>query len=96
MPNMTSMWDYLIVTAANDQQARAYDHQIQQRQKTGEIPQVRNCLVIPDIDGKRIGSGGSTLHSLACVLQRERPGVGPASFEEAEAILSGLRILIVH
>jgi fucokinase len=96
MPNMTGTWDYLIVTAANDQQAKAYDHQIQERQKAGQIPQVRNCLVIPDIDGKRIGSGGSTLHSLACVLHRERPDVGPASFEEAEAILSCLRILIVH
>jgi fucokinase len=96
MPNMTSMWDYLIVTAANDQQAEAYDHQLQQRQKAGEIPQVRNCLAIPDMDGKRIGSGGSTLHALAYVLHRERPGAGPASFEEAEAILSGLRILIVH
>ncbi len=96
MPNTTRMWDYLIVTAANDQQAKAYDHQIQERQKAGEIPQVRNCLVIPDLDGKRIGSGGSTLHSLACVLHRERPGGGPATFEEAEAILSGLRILIVH
>ncbi|HKM83784.1 MAG TPA: L-fucokinase [Candidatus Acidoferrum sp.] len=96
MPNMTGTWDYLIVTAANDQQAKAYDAQIQQRREAGEIPQVRNCLVIPDMDGQRIGSGGSTLHSLACVLQRERPGAGPASFEEAEAILSGLRILIVH
>jgi fucokinase len=96
MPNMTGMWDYLIVTAANERQAKAYDHQIQQRQKAGEILPVRHCLVIPDIDGKRIGSGGSTLHSLACVLQHERPGGGPASFEEAEAILSGLRILIVH
>jgi len=96
MPNMTGTWDYLIVTAANDQQAQAYDHQIQQRQKTGQISQVRHCLVIPDIDGKRIGSGGSTLHSLACVLHHERPAVGPASFEEAGAILSGLRILIVH
>ena len=96
MPNMTESWDYLIVTAANDQQAQAYDHQIQQRQKAGEIPQVRHCLVIPDMDGKRIGSGASTLHSLACVLRREPPGVGPGSFEEAAAILSGLRILIVH
>ncbi len=96
MPKITGIWDYLIVTAANDQQAKAYDEQIQQRQKAGQIPQVRNCLVIPDIDGRRIGSGGSTLHALACVLHRERPGAGPASFEEAEAILSGLRILIVH
>jgi len=96
MPNLTSMWDYLIVTAANDQQAQAYGHQIQQRQKAGEIPRVRNCLVVPDMDGRRIGSGGSTLHSLACVLHRERSGVGPASFDEAKEILSGLRILIVH
>jgi len=96
MQTMTSAWDYLIITAANDQQAESYDHQIQQRQKAGEIPQVRNCHVIPDMGGKRIGSGGSTLHSLACVLHRERPRAGPASFEEAEAILSGLRILIVH
>ncbi|MFI5093511.1 MAG: L-fucokinase [Candidatus Acidiferrales bacterium] len=96
MPNMTENWDYLIVTAANDLQAKAYDTQIQQRQEGGQIPRVRNCLVIPDMDGKRIGSGGSTLHSLACVLRRERPGAGPASFEEAEAILRGLRILIVH
>jgi len=96
MPNITSIWDYLVVTAANEQQAKAYDHQIRQRREAGEIAQVHHCLVIPDIDGKRIGSGGSTLHSLACILHRERPGAGPANFEEAEAILSGLRILIVH
>jgi len=96
MPNMTNMWDYLVVTAANEQQAKAYDLQIQERRETGQIPQVRNCVVIPDIEGKRIGSGGSTLHSLACILHRERPGVGPASFEDAQAILGGLRILIVH
>jgi len=96
MPNMTSMWDYLVVTAANEQQANAYDYQIQQRRAARKIPQVRHCLVVPDIDGKRIGSGGSTLHSLACILHHERPSAGPASFEEAEAILGGLRILIVH
>src|SRR4029077_20198471 len=96
MPKMTKPWDYLIVTAANDRQAKAYDFQIRQRQEAGEIPQVRNCLVITDTDGRRIGSGGSTLHCLWSVLERERPSAGPGSFEEAEAILSDLRILIVH
>jgi fucokinase len=96
MPTITKTWDYLIVTAANDQQAKAYEIQIRQRQEAGELPEVRNCLVVPDMDGRRIGSGGSTLHCLVCVLQRERPGVGARSFEEAEAILSGLRILIAH
>jgi fucokinase / fucose-1-phosphate guanylyltransferase len=89
-------WDYLIVTAANEQQAKGYELQIRQRQEGGGIPQVRRWFVVTDLNGKRIGSGGSTLHCLHCVLKRERSGVEAASFEEAEAILSGLRILIVH
>jgi fucokinase len=96
MRKMTKPWDYLIVTAANDRQAKAYDLQIRQRQEAGEISQVRNCLVIADADARRVGSGGSTLHCLWSVLRRERLGAGPSSFEEAEAILSALRILIVH
>jgi hypothetical protein len=31
MPEMTKPWDYLIITAANDQQAKAYDFQIRLR-----------------------------------------------------------------
>lgn len=89
-------WDYLIVTAANDQQARSYEFQLRQREHTGELRRFRNCLVIPDIDSKRIGSGGSTLHCLANILERECFGDGPRSFEEAEAVLTELRILIVH
>lgn len=96
MQKMTRTWNYLIVTAANDQQAKTYELQIRQRQEAGEIPQVRTCRVIADTDGRRVGSGGSTLHCLWSVLQLERPAGGPGSFEEAEAILSGLRILIVH
>jgi fucokinase len=96
MQKMTKTWDYLIVTAANDQQAEAYDIQIQQRRESGELQQIRHCLVVPDIDGQRIGSGGSTLHCIYQVLCRERRGIGPASFEQAEAILGGLRILIIH
>ena len=96
MPATTKIWDYLIVTAANDQQAEAYEIQIRRRHQAGELPQVRNCLVIADIDGKRIGSGGSTLHCLASVLRKERSGAGALSFEEAETILRRLRILIVH
>jgi len=95
MPNARP-WDYLVVTAANDQQARSYEFQLRQREHSGELRRIRNCLVIPDIDGKRIGSGGSTLHCLARILERECSGDGARSFEEAEAVLSELRILIVH
>ena len=56
-------------------QAAAYEAQIQLRREAGELPQVRHVLVIPDQDGRRVGSGGSTLQCLAEVLRREsQPG----------------------
>ena len=96
MPNRTD-WDYLIVTAANAPQAVAYQAQIQLRREIGELPQVRHVLAIPDQDGRRVGSGGSTLECLAEVLRREsQPGDDGSTLNSAEAILRRLRILIVH
>lgn len=96
-PESPGPWDYLIVTAANDRQAAAYESQIQLRREMGLLPQVRDCLVIPDRDGHRIGSGGSTLQCLSEVLRREsHPGQDHSDIQRAEAILSRLRILIVH
>lgn len=100
-PESPSLWDYLIVTAANDRQAAAYESQIQLRRERGLLAQVRECLAIPDRDGRRIGSGGSTLQCLDEVLRREsQPGDdlsdGPRNTRRAEAILRSLRILIVH
>lgn len=90
-PESASPWDYLIVTAANDRQAAAYDAQIQLRHEMGLLPQVRDFLVIPDRDGRRIGSGGSTLLCLEEVLGREF-----CEARDAETTLRRLRILIVH
>jgi fucokinase len=96
-PESTSLWDYLIVTAANARQAAAYQAQIELRREMGLLAQVRACLVIPDRDGRRIGSGGSTLQCLAEVLRRESPAdLDPLGAQRAEAIFSRLRILIVH
>ena len=96
-PESPSLWDYLIVTAANDRQAAAYESQIRLRREIGLLAQVRDFLVIPDRDGRRIGSGGSTLQCLGEVLRREsQPGDDLSDGRRAEAILSRLRILIVH
>jgi fucokinase len=57
----------------------------------GLLPKVSQALIVPDLDGKRIGSGGSTLHCLRQVLERHR-----AEDLDAAAILRRLRILIVH
>ncbi|MGA2857460.1 MAG: L-fucokinase [Candidatus Sulfotelmatobacter sp.] len=93
---MTQPWDYLILTAANARQAAAYEDQIRLRHEAGELSQVRHFLVVADIDDKRIGSAGSTLHCLAEVLQREAPQGGIGDFEEAISVLRRLRILMVH
>src|SRR5439155_23284548 len=83
MPSMPAAWDYLILTASNAEQARAYEGQLRLRRDLGQLTRVREALVVADPEGKRVGSGGSTLFSLAAVLEREPR-------------LEGLRILIVH
>jgi fucokinase len=86
------LWDYLIVTASNATQARAYEAQLRARQELGLLPRVREVVVAADPEGKRIGSGGSTIHCIAEVAGRGRARDADA----AEEVLRGLRILIVH
>jgi len=97
MSNSSELWHYLILTAANDDQAAAYEAQIRMRRETGQLTQVRDTLVVADPHGRRVGSGGSTLECLLEVLRREaEAGRSTANFEDAERVLRGLRILIVH
>jgi galactokinase/mevalonate kinase-like predicted kinase len=99
MNTVSHPWDYLIVTASHPEQARAYCRQLEARRRLGHINDVRHLLVIPDPEGRRIGSGGSTILCWIEVLKRE---LEPASSkrrienESWEQILSGLRILIIH
>ena len=97
MPHTPEAWQYLIITAANEQQAAAYNLQIQHRRGDGRLAGMREVFVVPDAGGRRIGSGGSTLLCLAEVLRREGVTEGvTADPEIAETILRRLRILIVH
>lgn len=90
-------WHYLILTAANDHQAAAYEAQIRMRREVGRLTQVRDVLVVADPQGRRVGSGGSTIECLLEVLRREaEAGQDCGSFAAAEKTLRGLRILIVH
>jgi len=61
------------------------------RRDLGLLPQVRETLVVPDLEGKRIGSGGSTLYCLTQVLNRHS-----TQDRDPATILRPLRILIVH
>jgi fucokinase len=86
-----SSWDYLILTASNARQARAYEAQLRLRRELGLLPRVRESFVVADLEDRRIGSGGSTVYSLAQVLERERK-----RGQAAEDVFRRLRILIVH
>ena len=81
-------WDYLILTASNDRQADAYESQLRIRREAGRLPLIRHTIVLPDLEGKRIGSGGGTLLCLAEIVSREQG--------TPEEILRRLRVLIVH
>ena len=91
-------WDYLVVTAANDAQAAAYDEQLRLRHELGLIPHVRQILTLADPGGRRVGSGGSTIHCLFTILARELAGDAARMLRHDawRATLAGLRILILH
>ncbi|MBL7154184.1 MAG: hypothetical protein ISS79_10750 [Phycisphaerae bacterium] len=97
MQTRLSKWDYLIVTASNALQAEAYESQLKVRRDLGLLSDVREVMVVADPDGRRIGSGGSTLCCLMEVLTR-RLGreVRTSGPEQWAKVLRELRILIVH
>ncbi|MCD8249216.1 MAG: bifunctional fucokinase/L-fucose-1-P-guanylyltransferase [Lachnospiraceae bacterium] len=75
-------WDYVILTASNEAQARAYEEQISYRKRLHQLPETTHFAVLPDPGGKRVGSGGATLNALLYVCRREA--------------LDGRRILVIH
>ena len=81
-PNLP-LWDYVILTASNEEQAASYRTQIQYRLEHNMLPASTHYAVLPDPDGKRVGSGGATLNVLRYV--HENAG----SFENQ-------RILVIH
>lgn len=78
-------WDYIILTASNEQQAEGFRAQLAEREKAGLLPPHTHFAVIPDPDGKRVGSGGATLGVIKYIAEH----TGRSDF-------SGLRILVIH
>ena len=72
-------WDYVILTASNEQQAEEFRKQIEERKKF--LPTGTKFAAIPDCGGKRVGSGGATLEVLKYLHEKEE------TFE-------GLRVLV--
>lgn len=91
-------WDYLIITASNSFQALSYERQLKLRQDLGTLSGFKHIQVVSDPEGKRIGSGGSTILCLLEVLNRELEQSGALKSDPViwQKILENLRILIIH
>lgn len=77
-------WDYVILTASNEAQALTYENQIKKRINEGRLSKSVHYAVLPDPDGKRVGSGGATFNVLKYIK-----GIAHSSFK-------GKRILVIH
>ena len=78
-------WDYIVITASNDEQAEGFRLQLDKRRELGLLPLSTEFLIIPDPEGKRVGSGGATLSVLKHLVEV----MGTPDF-------SGKRILVIH
>ena len=78
-------WDYIILTASNEQQANGFRMQIEERIKCGYLSDRTHYVVLSDPDGVRVGSGGATLNAIKYIAQREN-----------SSDFSGKRILVIH
>ena len=72
-----AQWDYIVLTASNEEQAEAFRSQISYRQGKNVLPCRTKYMVLPDPDGKRVGSGGA--------VQRTDGVPEPDCFADADA-----------
>ena len=96
------MYDICVITAANEHQAQGYWEQLRWRRNRELLPKETEFLVFADPQGKRIGSGGSTIYVLYKLLEHfchtESSIQHPASsiqYSPCE-LFKGKRILILH
>jgi fucokinase len=59
-----SFWDVVIITASSERQAELYRNEIGRRRTASMLPEETEFLVVPDPDGRRVGSGSATINAL--------------------------------
>jgi fucokinase len=68
---LLSDWDVVIITASSERQAELYREELLHRRLSGMLAEKTQFLVVPDPDGRRVGSGGATINALG-VLGKKR------------------------
>ena len=97
-------WDYVILTASNEEQAKGYRSQIEERLEKKLLPADTHYAVLPDPDGKRVGSGGATLQVLRYLSGQEKEESAAAEDSDCSGesrspgrnLFGGKRILVIH
>lgn len=85
-------WDMIILTASNEAQAEAYRQQINYRIENGLLPKQIHFAVLPDPDGKRVGSGGATFNVLKYIAENDENYADVSGNNPFE----NKRILVIH
>jgi len=84
-------WTAVVITASSEQQAERYRTEIRRRLEGGQIPEKPRYLVVPDFAGKRIGSGGATLHAVRELVKEAAPAT-----DGLAAWWAKQRVLLIH
>lgn len=82
--NRYESWDFIVLTASNEAQAKNYRLQIAERLNANVLDPKPQYLVVPDRNGERVGSGGATLNVLAFLK------------ETYHTQFQGKKILLIH
>lgn len=64
-------WDYVILSASNEEQAATYQSQMDLRKQQGLLSKHTKYIALSDPDGERVGSGGATLNVLRYINDKE-------------------------
>lgn len=81
-------WDFVVLTAAHERQAAAYRRELDRYQHAGWLP-AAEYLVLPDPEGRHLGSGGAAAYALRAIAEAwTRSG--------AEAAVGFPRLLLIN
>lgn len=81
-------WDYIVLTASNEEQAAGYRQEIAYRKAQGYLAEDCEYIVLADPEGKRVGSGGATLNVLKHLALHYSEGTS--------RVFHGSRVLVIH
>ncbi|MBC8228267.1 hypothetical protein H8E77_01805, partial [bacterium] len=89
-------YNVCVITAANNYQAKGYQQQLRWRKDRGALPENTEFGVFADPQGKRIGSGGSTIYVLYKLLEQFCHTDKSEKYQSPYEPFKGKRILILH